>query len=239
MARKAGEIIMQHYQGNRIAERKEDNSPVTEADRAADEYIVQQLTAIAPHIPIVSEEGLKPDISAYDYFWLVDPIDGTRSFVRGSGSFTVNIGLIGPERLPVAGVIYDPVEKALYWGSKNAAFRQLHGKQPTRLIGRTSTANALVALVSSQNLNRATEEYLTTHSIEQRIPCPSSIKFCRLAEGIADIYPRFGPTMEWDTAAGHAILLAAGGNLVTTDGQPYYYGKADFKNGNFIAIAHI
>lgn len=235
VARKAGDIIMQYYQGERVAERKEDDSPVTDADRAADAYIVSVLRSVLPAIPAVSEEGEKPDIAHADYFWLIDPLDGTRSFVRGSGYFTVNIGLIGPTRQPEAGIIYDPVHRALYWGWEGRAMRQLAGRTPERLHMREWPPEGPTAIVSHRNLDKKTEAFLTKNNIKNRIPCASSIKFCRLAEGAADIYPRFGPTMEWDVAAGHAILLAAGGTLTTPEGAPFLYGKPGFANGSFVA----
>jgi 3'(2'), 5'-bisphosphate nucleotidase len=235
VAEAAGDIIMLYYQKDSIVTRKADNSPVTQADHEADAYIVKALLQLAPGIPVVSEEGDKPDISRAEFFWLVDPLDGTRSFVRGSGYFTVNIGLIGPERFPVAGVIYDPVHKAMYWGSDNNAFRRISPEQTTQIHMRKPIDSNLTALVSSHHLDKKTEAYLAARNIKERIPCASSIKFCRLAEGMADIYPRFGPTMEWDTAAGHAILLAAGGELLTPEGMPFIYGNQRFENSFFIA----
>ncbi len=231
----AGEIIMTYYQRDTLVDRKSDHSPVTEADRQADIYIVKELLALAPDIVCVSEEGSHPDISQADYFWLVDPLDGTRSFVRGSGFFTVNIGLIGPDRLPVAGVIYDPVHQNMYWGYEDKAYRKKAAAAAEEIRVRYAPANERVAIVSSHNLNKPTEQYLVSQNISNRVPCASSIKFCIMAEGEADVYPRFGPTMEWDTAAGHAILLAAGGKMTNPDGTPFLYGKPSFENGNFIA----
>jgi len=235
VARMAGEIIMTYYQRDTLVDRKSDHSPVTEADRQADMYIVKELLSLAPDIACVSEEGTQPDISKADYFWLVDPLDGTRSFVRGSGFFTVNIGLIGPDRLPVAGVIYDPVHQNMYWGYEDKAFRKQAMATAEEIRVRYMPANERVAIVSSHNLNKPTEQYLVSQNITHRVPCASSIKFCIMAEGEADVYPRFGPTMEWDTAAGHAILKAAGGKMTNPDGTPFLYGKPGFENGNFIA----
>lgn len=237
VARMAGEIIMTYYQRDNQVHHKSDKSPVTEADRQADIYIVKELLSLAPDIACVSEEGNQPDITQAEYFWLVDPLDGTRSFVRGSGFFTVNIGLIGPDRLPVAGVIYDPVNQIMYWGYEDKAFRKQGSDKAQAIQVRHMPANERVAMVSSHNLNKPTEQYLSVQNIYTRVPCASSIKFCRLAEGEADIYPRFGPTMEWDTAAGHAILQAAGGKMTMPDGMPFLYGKQGFENGYFIAGA--
>ncbi len=233
-AQEAGTVIMGFYRAGTEVTRKEDASPVTEADRAADRHIVAALHALTPDWPVVSEEGDKPDVTGADYFWLVDPLDGTKSFVRGEGYFTVNIGLIHLGH-PVLGVIYDPAGGTLYAGSEEGAFRMQAGgvAQPIRARGVTPPRTALI---SHSHINRATEDYLTAQGITERIPCASSIKFCWLAEGRADIYPRFGATMEWDTAAGHAILLSAGGRMTTAEGMPFVYGKSGFLNGNFIAV---
>jgi len=237
LTRRAGALIMSHYKQGGLVDRKLDASPVTEADRAADRLIVAALKILAPHIPVVSEEGDKPDAAQEDCFWLVDPLDGTKSFVRGSGYFTVNIGLIGGNKTPIMGAIYDPVEKVMYYGSADGAFCEREGKASPIRVRKNAGGNPLAALVSHAHLNTATEEYLSSQPIAERIPCASSIKFCWLAEGKADLYPRFGPTMEWDTAAGHAILLAAGGRMTTPEGEPFLYGKKGFLNGNFIASA--
>ncbi len=221
------------YQTGHAVFQKDDASPVTEADREADRIIVAKLRQITPGIPIVSEEGEKPDIAEAEYFWLVDPLDGTKSFIRGKGHFTVNIGLIHNRREAVLGVIYDPVSKEMYYGSAQGAFCERNGTEVPIHVRRKEAP--LTALVSHSHINAATEGYLVAHHIEKRIPSASSIKFCMLAEGKADIYPRFGPTMEWDVAAGHAILAAAGGKLTLPEGQPFLYGKPDFLNGDFIA----
>jgi 3'(2'), 5'-bisphosphate nucleotidase len=234
IARKAGALIMGHYQSGGIVGKKADASPVTEADRAADRLIVEQLKLLAPAVTAVSEEGEKPDVSGLEYFWLIDPLDGTKSFVRGTGYFTVNIALIR-NKAPVMGVIYDPANDTMYYGSPSGAFRKQGDGDAEPIHTRGMHTGKLAALVSHSHLNKATEDYLALKNIGERIPCASSIKFCWLAEGNADLYPRFGPTMEWDTAAGHAILIAAGGNVTTPDGAPFLYGKKGFENGNFVA----
>ena len=174
---------------------------------------------------MVSEEGEKPDVSQAEYFWLVDPLDGTKSFIRGNGYFTVNIGLINQDRTPIIGVIYDPVNKISYCGSKEGAFKK-ENDVIERL--RPEKSQIIKAFISHSHINQATEDYLASKEIKERIPCASSIKFCFLAEGKADIYPRFAPTMEWDTAAGHAILLASGGKITTPEGEIFLYGKKDY-----------
>jgi 3'(2'), 5'-bisphosphate nucleotidase len=233
-AREAGALILGYYKGGHTVDRKEDASPVTEADRAADRLIVAALKGLAPEIPVVSEEGEQAEVSGAETFWLVDPIDGTKSFIRGTGSFTVNIALV-ENHIPVLGVIYDPVQDALYWGSEAGAFRERAGKCAEPIHTRTAGSGPKTAYISHSHINKATEDYLAMVGVQERIPCTSSIKFCFLAEGKADLYPRFGPTMEWDTAAGHAILAAAGGSITTTDGEPFLYGKPGFLNENFVA----
>lgn len=231
----AGRMIMQYYQCDNIAEWKVDDSPVTEADRVADRFIVTSLRRIASDIPVVSEEGDKPDVTAAEYFWLVDPLDGTRSFIKRSGYFTVNIGLVGPDRAPQGGIIYDPLHKVLYWGYGQSAFRRVGQEEPTEIHALGRNGGKGIAIVSHANLGQKTLAFLDKEGISERIPCASSIKFCRVAEGMAHVYPRFGTTMEWDTAAGHAILQAAGGSVVHPDGTPFLYGKHGFENGPFIA----
>jgi 3'(2'), 5'-bisphosphate nucleotidase len=233
-ARAAGERIMEHYKGDNVVYEKQDASPVTDADHQANEMIVSALKKITPHILIVSEEGHKPDVSGAEYFWLVDPLDGTKSFIKGRGYFTVNIGLIQNCSNPVFGVIYDPAGKVMYYGSSQGAFREQDGVS-TRIHARKAP-NPATAFISHSHINKPTEDYLLSKNIGERIPCASSIKFCFLAEGKGDIYPRFGPTMEWDTAAGHAILKAAGGDITLPGGETFLYGKANFLNGNFIAF---
>lgn len=230
-ARTAGVAIMGYYKTGSIIYKKEDSTPVTEADREADKIISERLKSLA-NFPVVSEEGEKPDISNTECFWLVDPLDGTKSFIRSSGYFTVNIGLI-KNKTPVLGVIYDPANRVMYYGSSKGAFREHNGVTETIHI-RPKQA-PMTALVSHSHINEATKNYLAERQISKNIPCASSIKFCFLAEGQADIYPRFGETMEWDTAAGHAILLAAGGAVNTPQGTPLLYGKQGFLNGHFIA----
>jgi 3'(2'), 5'-bisphosphate nucleotidase len=267
-ARDAGALIMSYYRGTHAITRKEDASPVTDADHAADRLIVERLKALTPEVPIVSEEGEKPGMSASSRFWLVDPLDGTKGFIRGSGYFTVNIALIqniqhsSPHRgeikrgageaahvpvsphpyppptgegIPILGVIFDPANDALYWGSAQGAFCQHKGGPVTPIHARTPKAGHEVALISHSHINQATQDYLNARGVTERVPCASSIKFCWLAEGKADVYPRFGPTMEWDTAAGHAILTAAGGKVTTPEGEPFVYGKKGFTNGSFVA----
>lgn len=235
LAREAGEMIMPYYQSGLAVEQKADLSPVTEADRVAHTHIMAGLRALTPDIPIISEESEShPEISSSSCFWLVDPLDGTKSFIRGSGSFTVNIGLI-ENNTPQLGVIYAPVEKTSYLGLLGeGAWKQEAGEPLCAIACRMPPEEGLYAVVSFSHLDPKTEQFLAKHPIAGRTAGSSSIKFCAVAEGIADLYPRFGTTMEWDTAAGHAIVAAAGGRVITPDGNPFLYGKPDFRNDAFI-----
>ncbi|MEI6730182.1 MAG: 3'(2'),5'-bisphosphate nucleotidase CysQ [Pseudomonadota bacterium] len=233
LAEQAGDLIMTYYKTGTEVEQKSDKSPVTEADKAADRLISARLNEIAPEIMIVSEEGEKPNTGAEQYFWLVDPLDGTKSFIRGNGYFTVNIALI-KDKKPSIGVIYNPLDKVMYWGAEGQAFRR-QNDLTTPIKVRSYEKSDIAAFISHSHINLATEDYLSARNITNRIPCASSIKLCFLAEGKADLYPRFGTTMEWDIAAGHAILEAAGGKIITPQDDDFLYAKQDFINGNFIA----
>lgn len=215
---------------------KADHSPVTEADIAANQLIVNALSAITPEIPVVAEEDEVLSSGGHSLFWLVDPLDGTRSFVRGEKEFTVNLGLIH-EGLPILGVIYVPAQDILYYGATGqGAYRSMGGAAAEKIAVRTPAADGLVVVRSQSHPSKATQDYLNTLKVKELISGSSSIKFCQVAEGSADIYPRFGRTMEWDTAAGHAILNAAGGRVETADGKPFTYGKPGFENPAFIAF---
>ncbi len=241
IARQAGAAIMTVYATDFSAERKADGSPVTEADTAAEAIILPALRAQTPDIPIVSEEhmadGEAPDISG-GRFWLVDPLDGTREFLKRNDEFTVNIGLIdGLE--PVFGVLYAPALDALYFAAgAGSSMRSLKGGEAQPIQCRDIPPAGIDVLVSrSHSRNDRLDDYLSGKEVGSRIPCGSALKFGVLAAGEADLYPRFGPTSEWDTAAGHAIVRAAGGEVETFDGQPLAYGKSQdkFLNPGFVA----
>jgi len=235
IAREAGMLIMTYFGGVFDTNHKQDKSPVTEADIKANQLIIAALYRMAPHIPIVAEEDDTPNAGGHDLFWLVDPLDGTRSFVRGEAEFTVNIGLIH-NGVPVLGVIYAPPQDMLYYGAAGqGALREQPGHPPQPIHVRKPADDGLVVVRSQSHPSPATSAYLEKLTIKQIIPGSSSIKFCTVAEGNADLYPRFGRTMEWDTAAGHAILNAAGGRVETADGKPLTYGKPGFENPHFIA----
>ncbi len=238
IARDAGELIMEVQAGKIDVEYKDDASPVTVADQRANDHIVKALKRLFPEIPIVSEEGAQAASSAKaPCFWLVDPLDGTKSFIRGEGEFTVNIGLI-EGTTPVAGVIYVPAQNLMYLGSDQAgAFRiNSNGEQQSIRVN-TPEGNRRAVLVSKHHASPEVENILAPYEITEKVQASSSMKFCYVADGKADLYPRTGPTMEWDTAAGHAILLAAGGSMTMLDGSPFVYGKPEYRNPGFIASA--
>ena len=233
----AGEIIMQYYDIDSNARIKDDKSPVTDADVAANHFIVEQLQLLAPHIPVISEEAeTQAKIDVSKPFFLVDPLDGTKSFLRKTGQFTVNIGLIENHQ-PTMGIIYIPVQKTGYMGAVGeGAFKWWGAEAPTAITTRPIPKRGADVVVSHSHRSPETDAYLATLKTGEIVSAASSLKFCVVAEGGADIYPRFGRTMEWDTAAGHAILSAAGGCVLTPEGTPFLYGKQDFANGNFIAF---
>ncbi len=221
---------MPYFRAEHGARKKQDRSPVTDADLAAHDYILPALAAAFPGIPVISEEDALPAGSAPGkYFFLVDPLDGTRSFVRGEEEFSVNIGLIEGTR-PVYGIIGSPVSGETWHGGAGRAF---HGDVPIRV--RKAPPDGLTLTRSRSQPSAEAKAFIATLNIKEMIPSSSAIKLCWIAQGKADIYPRFGRTMEWDTAAGHAILEAAGGRLTTVDGAPLVYGKPGFENPGFIA----
>jgi 3'(2'), 5'-bisphosphate nucleotidase len=237
LAERAGALILEHY-GNEVAVRaKADASPVTIADEAAEALILEGLAELTPEIPVVAEEtvaaGHVPALES-ERFWLVDPLDGTKEFLSRNGEFTVNIALI-EGREPVLGVVLAPALGKLWWGARGAGamLRDAAGARP--IAARPRPAQGLVAVASRSHIDPATEAFLDRAGAAERISAGSSLKFCLVAEGRADVYPRFGPTMEWDTAAGHAVLGAAGGTVTTKDGAPFRYRKPGFRNPEFIA----
>lgn len=218
---------------------KADESPVTEADQRGEKLILQHLAERFPGVPVISEEDAAefgtPD-SIGPRFFLVDPLDGTKAFVRGDPHFTVNIGLIENGR-PVAGAVCAPPTGECWFTTAAGAMKRVNGgaAQPVRV--RAWPKGKAVALVSHTMKEEVAIKLAEQYGFDLREPMDSSIKFCRIADGAADIYPRHGPTMEWDIAAGHAVLEAAGGSVLTPEGQPFAYGKASegFRNGWFVA----
>jgi 3'(2'), 5'-bisphosphate nucleotidase len=237
-AREAGEAILTVVRRGFDVESKRDSSPVTEADRAAELIILAALARAAPGMPVIAEEEVAAGrIPAHgDTFFLVDPLDGTKEFVRGGDDYTVNIGLI--ERgVPRLGVVFAPATGVLHGGVVgDAAWVERHGER--RTIATRQRGDQLTAVASKSHLNQATIDYLEEAAGAcGYVSVGSSLKFCIVAEGKADIYPRASPTSEWDTAAGHAILLAAGGLVDGPDGSPLGYGKRAFLNRAFVATA--
>ncbi len=238
IAREASKVIMNFYEGDIASKTKSDGSPVTAADQAADNIIFSALNDLTPNIPIISEErvdnGIIPDVSG-GTFWLVDPLDGTKEFINRNGDFTVNIGLIESE-IPKLGVIMTPVN-GLVWAGINGmgAFEENPSGLRHSIMARRADKRALTVVASRSHRSDQLEDYISNLKVKNSISRGSALKFCLVAKGDADLYPRTGPTMEWDTAAGHALLLAAGGTVETFDGKPFLYAKEDFLNGWFIA----
>lgn len=235
---------MQYYGHNPAVEIKRDSSPVTEADIAAHDYITHCLTQLTPSLPIVSEENSEEENLAiakkYSEYWLVDPLDGTKSFIKQSGDFTVNIALIKNQR-PVQGVIYLPISQTLYYAeNEKQAFKQTiqDNTAPSLITVNHKAEDApRIVVASLSHRTQATNDFIATLNVESIVAASSSVKLCLVAEGQADIYPRFGPTCEWDIAAGHAIVNAAGGKVCDLNGQPLLYGKESLLNPYFIASA--
>ncbi len=237
-AREAGEAIQQIVRRGFDIETKADRSPVTEADRAAELIILAALARAAPGVPVIAEEEVAAGrIPTHgDTYFLVDPLDGTKEFVRGGTDYTVNIGLI-EHRQPTAGVVYTPATRRLHAGVVGTgAWLEADGKRGE--IRTRSKSELLTAVASKSHLNQATIDYLEQAAGSCGYAAVgSSLKFCIVAEGEADIYPRASPTSEWDTAAGHAVLLAAGGLVDGPDGDSLQYGKAAFLNRAFVATS--
>jgi 3'(2'), 5'-bisphosphate nucleotidase len=237
VAEQAGKAILEVYATDFAARAKADQSPVTDADERAEAIILAELARLTPLIPVVAEEsvaaGKLPTIGA-EPFWLVDPLDGTREFVSLNGEFTVNIALIEQGR-PTVGIVHVPVQDLSYWTDSASAFRR-QGKAAAHTIRvRRPAAEGLVVLASRSHRDQRTDDYLAKIKVKKLMSAGSSIKFCLVAEGAADHYPRLGRTMEWDTAAGHAVLDAAGGRVTKLDGVDLAYGKPGFENPDFIA----
>ncbi|HYE50947.1 MAG TPA: 3'(2'),5'-bisphosphate nucleotidase CysQ [Azospirillaceae bacterium] len=234
LALEAGAAILRIYADGFDPMRKADGSPVTAADHAAEAVILPGLRTLTPHIPIVSEEAFErgdiPEVGSGP-FWLVDPLDGTKEFIRRNGEFTVNVALVAGGA-PVLGVVLSPVTGELFAGAGpgTARLSTADGRERAIRVRPAPAEGLTVASSRSHANNRALDAYLAGLTVRERLVCGSSVKFCRIAEGRADLYPRFGPTMEWDTAAGQAVLLAAGGRVEAHDGSPFRYGKPGFRN---------
>ena len=237
-ARAAGAEILKLVEQGFEIEIKQDLSPVTICDRAAEQVILQHLRQAAPDVPVIAEEEVAAGrIPAHDdTYFLVDPLDGTKEFVRGGDDYTVNIGLIAAG-VPKLGVVYQPATDRLWGGLVgDGAFIEADGER--RSIHCRPLGEQKAAVASKSHLTQSTVDYLAeVMGLCEHVSVGSSLKFCIVAEGKADIYPRLSPTSEWDTAAGHAVLLAAGGKVDGLDGNPLQYGKPAFLNRGFCATA--
>ena len=241
LAKNAGHHIMTIYQQLQTDDImiKNDGSPVTIADKVANDIIVDGLKKHYPHIPIISEEDVTSHHHVSSEFFLIDPIDGTKEFIKpeGSGDFTVNIALIRHYR-PVIGVVYAPVYQHLYIGDVHKGAFYDKGNGLVKAVPRLYDKNYLIAVTSKSHRDTQTNAFLKQHHIADIMGVGSSLKFCLLVDGTANIYPRFVPTSEWDTAAGDAILQAAGGIIITPDNcEPLIYGKKNYRNSDFIALS--
>jgi 3'(2'), 5'-bisphosphate nucleotidase len=238
IARDAGSAIMEIYAGEFSVELKGDASPLTCADRASHRVIADGLTAATPGIPILSEEG--GDIpyqerAEWSRFWLVDPLDGTKEFIKRNGEFTVNIALVEDGRV-TAGVVYVPAQDTLYFGClEYGCWKSTDGENLVPIeVRKADHECGLTVVMSRSHPSPELAKYLQEIKVAEALPVGSSLKLCVVAEGKADLYPRLGPTMEWDTAAGHAIVEAAGGTVLMEDGTPLRYNKESLLNPYFI-----
>lgn len=237
IADEAGERVLHIYESDFSVRYKADNSPITAADEASHEVIVRGLRALSHDIPVLSEEGRDipwEERRQWHRFWLVDPIDGTRDFTQRTGEFTVNIALVENGE-PVLGVVTAPALNEAFWGAagEGAWKRDRNGQVHRIRVAGPAAAKRVVA--SKNHLNDETRAFIEALGEHELVQAGSSLKFCRIAEGRADIYPRLGPTSEWDTAAAQAVLTAAGGQVKTLEGEPLRYGKENLLNPYFVA----
>jgi 3'(2'), 5'-bisphosphate nucleotidase len=241
IVRQAGALIMDIYATDFSVRGKDDQSPVTEADERAEHLIVPALLALAPHIPVVAEEavagGQVPQVGRS--FWLVDPLDGTKEFISRNGEFTVNIALV-VDGAPVIGVVYAPALKRLFAGvvGSGAWIEDASGRRPIQCRA-VPEAGLTVVASRSHGDAAALDSFLAGRKLASLVNAGSSLKLCLVAAGEADLYPRLGRTMEWDIAAGHAVLAAAGGSVKDLSGSVLRYGKPGFDNPHFVAAGSV
>lgn len=245
LALEAGEVIMQIYAAPDFEVRaKGDSSPVTEADEAADALISGGLRAAFPDVPLVTEEQAATHGQRLSTFLIVDPLDGTKEFVQRRGDFTVNIAYV-EDGVPLRGVVYAPAKGRLFYTNAVGVSVEETGELDKDTVGITRPLSvsepdnaALMVVASKSHRDAATDAYIARYAVRDMTSAGSSLKFCLVATGEADLYPRLGRTMEWDTAAGHAVLRGAGGHVVRFDDHtPLSYGKPGFENPHFIAYA--
>ena len=241
IAHDAGAKIMEIYAKDDFGiETKDDQSPVTLADLAANAVIEEKLAKISPETPLISEENVsqRDSISADETYWLIDPLDGTKEFIKRKGDFTVNIALIH-DGIPIFGVVYAPAHDLTYWGGPGIGGNEIgawkdDGSQIVQVTV-VEMREKIHIVASESHLNVETQEFIDRYPDAEIVQAGSSIKICMVADGRADLYPRLSPTCEWDTAAADAVLRGAGGMLYQTNGQPLLYGKLDVLNPYFIA----
>lgn len=242
VARRAGEAILEVYSTEFEVERKEDESPLTLADTRSHRIIADALRSRYPDIPVLSEEGREVSYetrSGWPKFWLVDPLDGTKEFVKRNDEFTVNIGLI-EGRTPVAGLIYIPVGDRLYLGDvREGCWEIAGGKRRALRVGKAPFEGPVRVVRSRSHHSPLLDEFLKAFSSYQVLARGSALKFCAVAAGEADFYPRLGRTWEWDTAAGQAIVTAAGGVMADLSGEPFLYNKSSLVNGPFLVSSSL
>ncbi|MGQ0800540.1 MAG: 3'(2'),5'-bisphosphate nucleotidase CysQ [Pseudomarimonas sp.] len=240
LVREAGAAIMAVYASDFAVEHKDDRSPLTAADRAAHHVLDAGLVKLTGELPVLSEESATIDWQvrqAWSRYWLVDPLDGTREFVKRNGEFTVNVALI-EDGAPVFGVVQAPVTGDLWWGGRSfGAYRREADGSDTKLQSARPAPAHLRVAASRSHLDARTQALLDKLGAHDRLGLGSSLKFCRLAEGLADVYPRFGPTSEWDTAAAQCVLEGAGGIVIDTHGRPLRCNQGpSLLNGDFLAL---
>jgi len=242
ICRNAGKKILEIYEKTEfVIEYKSDNSPLTLADKKSHECICDSLKILYPDIPILSEEGSKTPYQErknWNSFWLIDPIDGTKEFIKKNGEFTVNIALIDNKE-PVLGIVYAPVLDKYWYGTKEGSFVIDNGKTKTITVNKEFN-NEIKVVASRSHSSPLLKNFLESFNTYKLVIMGSSIKICLVAEGKADIYPRLAPTMEWDTAAAHAVLKFAGGSLIDLNTQTEMtYNRENLKNSHFIANSRI
>ena len=233
----ASEKVMSIYMTDFKVNYKADESPITAADIASHNVIVEGLSNLSQDIPILSEEGAEIPWSErkhWQRFWLIDPIDGTKDFTQRTGEFTVNIALIENGE-PILGVVTAPALAEAYWGLKGEGAYKRDNTGHVQRISVAPPGEAKRVVASKNHLNEDTKAFIDKLGAHELVQAGSSLKFCKIAEGHADIYPRLAPTCEWDTGAAHAVLSAAGGKVETLEGKPLQYGKEDVLNPHFIA----
>lgn len=238
ITRLAGDAILEIYKRSYSVDFKDDKSPLTEADLAAHAFIVDSLSKLTPDIPIVSEEMTEEEKTANqgDRFWLVDPLDGTKEFLKKTGQFTVNIALV-EDGEPVLGVVHTPAIRLTYWAKRGeGVFKQEGDDSPVQIQARKASEQSMAVVASRDHAGPLVKELLSNYPDAESTSMGSSLKFCLIAEGKADIYLRDVPTMEWDTAAAHCIVNEAGGSVTLLNQEPLCYNKTGLKNPSIVTI---